>query len=84
MMNLKLLFFSRKFLELYVSQKRLAPCCERSNHFIEDLNFKHEHNQMPSKLFLYTSDIFSWPFWADVTNGEVLVFIAIFVQVYQR
>ena len=31
-------------------------------------------NQMPSKLFLWTSDIFSWPFWANVTNGESFVF----------
>jgi len=25
---------------------------------------------MPSKLFLWTSDIFSWSFSANVTNGE--------------
>ena len=31
-------------------------------------------NQMPNKLFLWTSDIFSWPFWANVTNGESFVF----------
>jgi len=42
MMNLVLIFTYGKFLELWLSQKRLAPCCactcgKRPKHFIEDM-----------------------------------------------
>jgi len=44
-MNIVLLFTQLKFLELWLSQKRLAPCCactcgKRSKHIIEDMNFE--------------------------------------------
>ena len=45
MMNLVLLFSQLNFLELWLSQTRLAPCCmctcgKRPKHFIEDMKFE--------------------------------------------
>ena len=45
MMNLLLLFTWLKFIELWLSQKKLAPCCactcgKRPKQFIDDINFE--------------------------------------------
>jgi len=55
------------------------PCCERSNHFIEDVNFETIKCQVS---FFYGHLTFFLDFFGPAV--EVLVFIGIFVQVYQR
>ena len=75
-------FPNGNFQNFRLAKKRLAPCCERSNHFIEDMNFETIKCQV--SFFDGRLTYFLGLFGPTLPTVKFLFFIGISVQVYRR